>query len=361
MIDIESRINRAKANLVVDQPYFGTIVSYFSSKQNDDIEKYKSTLGVFEYNDTYINSLSEDELSFVLTSVAMHQALSHELRRENRMPWLWELSKDYAINALLVNNGFEPPDSVNYDFRFDDMSAEAIYTILENEIDDNSDVHHTKDIKYEPQKYEEEQYLEFEDVSAQLLNRAKLIGDMPLGIDILVPRIKESKINWRDELYECIESAVKFDYSLLPPNKRFQYLGVALPSLSSNVVKIVVAIDSSGSVDGSMLSAFLSEVESIMNSFENFEIDLIVADAKVHEHHIITPGDELSYTLKGGGGTNFENTFKYIDENIDDVTLLLYFTDGMGNSPKDEPNYECVWAMSENEISVPFGRVVLLK
>ena len=96
-----------------------------------------------------------------------------------------------------------------------------------------------------------------------------------------------------------------------------------------------------------------------MNTYENFEIDLLVADAKVHEHHILYPGDELSYTLKGGGGTNFENTFEYINENIDEVNLLLYFTDGFGKFPEDEAFFETVWVLSD-EVEVPFGRTIFI-
>jgi predicted metal-dependent peptidase len=154
---------------------------------------------------------------------------------------------------------------------------------------------------------------------------------------------------------------VKFDYRLFPANKRYLSLGVALPALSGSKVKIVIAIDSSGSIDGSLLSKFLSAVESIMNTFSNFEIDLLIADAKVQEHYILYAGDELSYDIKGGGGTNFENTFIYIDENIEDVTLLLYFTDGFGKFPNDESNFDTVWILTKEEIDVPFGRVLYLK
>jgi predicted metal-dependent peptidase len=147
---------------------------------------------------------------------------------------------------------------------------------------------------------------------------------------------------------------------LFPANKRYLSSGVALPALSGSKVKVVIAIDSSGSIDGSLLSRFLAEVESIMNSFANFEIDLLIADAKVQEHHILYAGDELSYTIKGGGGTNFENTFIYIDENINDVNLLLYFTDGFGKYPKEEPIFETLWILTKNEVDIPFGRRLFL-
>lgn len=362
MLDnIQTRISKVKASLVIEQPYFGSIASTLKPVLNEDIKTFLSTAKNFEYNDDYINSLSNEELGFILTNSAMHQVFLHEARIDSRMQWLWVLATDYAINCLLVNNGLELPEHVNYDERFDDMSAEAIYASLENEIDDDKhSPEQVSQIKFEEhQEQEIDNNESIQDMHEQLLNKAKLQGDLPLGIEILVPNIFEGKISWEDELYNVIEQSIRFDYRLLPPNKRYISQGIALPALSGSKAKIVIAIDSSGSVDGSLLAKFLAEVESIMNTYENFEIDLLVADAKVHEHHILYPGDELSYTLKGGGGTNFENTFEYINENIDAVNLLLYFTDGFGKFPEDEAFFETVWVLSD-EIEVPFGRTIFL-
>lgn len=358
----ENRISRIKASLIIEQPYFGSIASTLKPVQNDDIKTFLSTNTNFEYNDDYINTLSDEELGFTLTNSAMHQIFLHDARIDSRMQWLWVLATDYAINCLLINNGLEFPDGINYDERFDDMSAEAIYATLENEIDDDKhSPEQVSQIKFEHhQEQEVDENQEIKDMHEQLLNKAKLQGDLPLGIEILVPNLYEGKISWEDELYDVIEQAVRFDYRLLPPNKRYISQGIALPALSGTKVKIVIAIDSSGSIDGKVLAKFLAEVESIMNSFENYEIDLLVADAKVHEHHILYPGDELSYTLKGGGGTNFENTFMYIEENIDEVTMLLYFTDGFGKFPEDEGSFDTVWVLTDEGIEVPFGRTILL-
>ena len=362
MNKIENRISKIKSSLIIEQPYFGSIASTLKPELNEDIKTFQCTQKSFQYNDEYINSLTDEELKFTLTNSAMHQAFSHDNRANGRMQWLWLLACDYAINCLLVNNALEAPEDINYDDRFDDMSAEAIYATLENEIDDDK---HTPDdisqIQFQAHEEHEIDSLDDEiiDLNEQLLNKAKLQGDLPLGIEILVPKIFECTISWRDELYDVIEQAVKFDYSLFPANKRYISQGIALPSLSGTKVKLVLAIDSSGSIDGKLLSTFLSEIESIMASFENYEIDLLIADAKVHEHHILYAGDELSYNIKGGGGTNFENTFVYIEENIHDVTLLLYFTDGFGTFPKEESYFDTVWVLSDN-IEIPFGRKILL-
>lgn len=357
----KKRIEKVKATLIIEQPYFGSIASYLKPKQNDDIKTFLSTSTTFEYNEDYIDNKSDEELAFVLTNASMHQAFSHEQRIDSRMQWLWVLATDYAINSLLVNNSLELPEDVNHDDRFDDMSAEAIYAILENEIDnENHTPEKVKQIKYEGQKPKDELEDNIKDINQELLNKSKLQGDLPLGIEIFVPKIQEGKISWRDELYEVIEQAIKFDYRLFPANKRYLSQGVALPALSGTKIKLVIAIDSSGSINTNTLSAFLAEVNAIMNSFKNYEIDLLIADAKVQEHHIMYPGDEIEYTLKGGGGTNFEAVFTYIQENINEINLLLYFTDGLGKYPENESDFDTIWVLTNEEQKVPFGRTIFL-
>ncbi|MEA2019734.1 MAG: VWA-like domain-containing protein [Campylobacterota bacterium] len=357
---IEKRIEQTKANLLLEQPYFGSIASMQKAKLNEDIETFSSKPEFFEYNDDYIESLNDEELSFLLTNSAMHQALGYENRQEGRISWLWIMAQDYSINSLLVNNGLELPDKLFYDERFDTLSTEAIYKILEDEIDE--DKHTPKDvenIKYEKMADTNEfDQDSIEELNQQLLNKAKLQGDLPLGIEILVPKLDTKEISWEDELYTMIENSVKFDYTLFPPNKRYLSRDVALPALSGIKTKVVIAIDSSGSIDMQLLGRFLNEVESIMNTFTSFEIDLLIADAKVHQHHILYPGDELEYNIKGGGGTNFEETFKYVYENIDNVTLFLYFTDTFGKFPQHEPDYDVIWIVPEKNIEVPFGKII---
>jgi len=359
---IEKRIEKIKAKLILEQPYFGTIASGLKCELDENIQAFKTTPGKFHYNDDFIETLSDEQISFTLTNCAMHYALDYKSRKENRIDWLWTLAQDYAINSLLVNNGMSAPKYLNHDIRFDKVSAEEIYNTLQDEIDNKQEEHeNVEHIEYEEEKIDEQKDEASKDNNAQLLNKAKKYGDLPLDIEILLPELFDSQIDWKNELYEVIEQSMKFDYCLSPPNKRYLSMGIALPSLGGSKAKIVIAIDSSGSIDDIQLTEFLSEVQGIMNQFENFEIDLIMADVKVHEHIILQPGDILEQKIIGGGGTNFENTFKYIEENIYDITLFLYFTDGIGKFPKDEPNFETIWVLTNDEVKTPFGRNINLK
>lgn len=357
-----NRIEKIKAKLIIEQPYFGTIASTLQPKLNEDLRTFETKPGSFEYNDDFINTQSDDQLAFILTNAAMHHALSYQFRKENRMLWLWKMAQNHAINSLLVNNGMIPPNDIEIEERFTNLSAESIYKILESEIDE--DKHTPKEV--EKFKYEEEfkdQQLDDQtkELTKEIAQKAKLHGDLPLGIEIVISDIFDGEISWEEELYETIEQSIKFDYTLLPPNKRYLSCGIALPSLSGSMVKLVIAIDSSGSIDNTLLAKFLAEVQSIMNSFENFEIDLLIADAKVQEHYILQAGDLLNYTLKGGGGTDFNATFNYIEENISNVNLVLYFTDGVGTFPNEQYDFDTVWIIDNNEIEIPFGRKIVLK
>ena len=97
-----------------------------------------------------------------------------------------------------------------------------------------------------------------------------------------------------------------------------------------------------------------------MNTFDNFEIDLLLTDAKVHQHYVLLPGDEIDYNIKGGGGTNFENTYKYIEENITDLKLVLYFTDGIGKYPEENFSYDTLWILTNKDTKVPFGKFIYI-
>jgi predicted metal-dependent peptidase len=147
------------------------------------------------------------------------------------------------------------------------------------------------------------------------------------------------------------------NYAFMPPNKKHLYRGFVLPSLSSDTLSLSVAIDTSGSIDESLLGAFMEEFKNIMQNFPSVKIELIIADAKVHAHYTFQGSDKLDFTLKGGGGTDYRCVFDFIEANLPMNTMLLYFTDGDGWFPKYSPNYEVLWALSRNA-KVPFGRAL---
>jgi len=393
------KIEKAKAKLMLDHPYFGTLASALKLEKNNEILTFSSDGERMTYNSEYVDKLEVPEVEFMMANGAMHAVLKHQHRSSGRTNWLWQTATDYVVNGMLVKNGMMPPVYANYEDKFEGMYAEEVYEMLRAEmqndveasmeqeteqVEEADDVHaenltvqkdliasndtdNTEQDKNAEQKEErystpgtdeinEEMKEHFEQIF-QKLNRQ---GNLPKDLKFVVPEYFSHKVDWRELLYGYIASYAKSTYSFVPPNMKYLYRGIYLPSLSSDLLRIVIAIDTSGSVDETLLAEFLGEINSIMQSYPNYEIDVITADAKIQSHKVFLPGESLDYEVSGGGGTDFRPVFEYIDSYIDYPTLLLYFTDGLGTFPDNEASYDVMWIMPE-EKEIPFGEVMVLE
>jgi len=390
------KIEQAKARLMLEHPYFGTVASALTLEKNNDILTFSSDGVKMRYNSEYLDRLSVTEIEFVMANGAMHTVLQHQNRTAGRTKWLWQTATDYVVNGMLVKNGMQPPVYANYEAKFEGMYAEEVYEMLRAEMMDNSqtsmeqeeqqitevdDVHaenlhmqkeFTPSSDVDNKEHDnnsdekqdssgtpnaEESKEELKEQFEQIFQKLKRQGNLPKDLKLVVPEYFSHTIDWRDFLYGYIASYAKSTYSFNPPNMKYLYRGIYLPSLSSDLLRIIVAIDTSGSVDETLLSAFLGEVSSVMQQYPNYEIDLITADAKVQSHKVFLPGEALEYDVSGGGGTDFRPVFEFVDQQINYPTLLIYFTDGEGTFPREEAAYDVLWVMPETK-EVPFGEVI---
>jgi predicted metal-dependent peptidase len=257
------------------------------------------------------------------------------------------------------------------------MYAEEIYEYLKDKYELGNESAFD-DIKALEAKFENTQ-----DVNTSYLNKIKQIDNekieddweyaatlakevankkslMPLGLERLAKKVKAKDIDWKFELYNAINKHMRNNYAFMPPNKKHLYRGVALPSLASDTLSLIVAIDTSGSIREDVLGGFIAEFKTIMTNFPTISIELLIADAKVHSHHSFIGGENMDFALKGGGGTDYRPTFEFIEQNFPTATMLLYFTDGDGIFPKIPPTYEVLWALSQKKERLPFGRGLLI-
>ncbi len=395
----EKKIQKAKARLMLDHPYFGTVASSLTLQKNNEILTFSSDGEMMRYNSEYLDRLSVTEVEFMMANGAMHAVLQHQDRASGRTKWLWQTATDYVVNGMLVKNGMQAPEYANYESKFEGMYAEEVYEILRGEMTDNSqfsmqqeqqeisdtddadakslhlqkeltpsnDIDNTEheenaenkeehNITADPEALSEEMKEHYE----QIFQKLKRQGNLPKDLNLVVPEYFSHQVDWREFLYGYIASHAKSTYRFTPPNMKYLYRGIYLPSLSSDLLRIIVAIDTSGSIDETLLGTFLGEVSSMMQQYPNYEIDLITADAKIQSHKVFLPGEALEYEISGGGGTDFRPVFEYIDQQINYPTLLLYFTDGDGKFPELEASYDVLWVMPEVK-EVPFGEVVSLE
>lgn len=376
---------KAKSQLTLKYPYFGMLASRLKHESSESISGYASNGVRFIYNPEFITKRSVDEVMFILTNCVMHHVLAHQQRQLNRKGPLWQLATDFAINNMLHQNGLTIPQGANFNEEFEGMYAEEIYVELKEAYfgaiddafeDDNARPNENFVPNTQPKGEEDESGIFSnlanieDDLDAQTESEwqyaasitqeiAQRKSAMPSGLDRLAKKRKASNVDWRFVLYNAINRHMRNNYAFMPPNKKHIHRGFILPSLTSDTLSLCVAIDTSGSINDELLGLFLEEFKNIMQNFPAVQIELIIADAKVHGHYTFQGGEKMDFPLKGGGGTDYRPVFEYIDANLPMNTMLLYFTDGDGWFPKIPPAYEVLWALSRNA-KVPFGRGLVL-
>ena len=131
--------------------------------------------------------------------------------------------------------------------------------------------------------------------------------------------------------------------------------------------EFVIAIDTSGSVKGDEVQRFIQKTYNILLEEESFftkiNLHIIQCDAAIQEVQKITSREEFDaylagMTLKGFGGTDFRPVFAYVDRMLAErefVNLrgLIYFTDGQGVYPAQQPAYETAFVFVRDDYEVP--------
>ena len=139
------------------------------------------------------------------------------------------------------------------------------------------------------------------------------------------------------------------------------------PRESREVMKIltfVIVIDTSYSTNGDLVRRFLEETFQIIRQRDTFfhksHIRIIQCDNQVRSDQVVKDESDInrllaSFTLTGGGGTDFRPAFSYVEDLLSSGQLqnlkgLLYFTDGKGIFPKKRPPYDTAFVFMNDDI-----------
>lgn len=136
--------------------------------------------------------------------------------------------------------------------------------------------------------------------------------------------------------------------------------------IDDKILKIVVAIDTSASVDDKMIAEIFNEIFAILSKRKH-TITVIECDSEVQRVYAVRNKNDIQKKVAGRGGTAFSPVIAYINKNkyFRDA-LLLYFTDGYGESNIPKPmTYRNIWVIvdEENYLSLkePYGIKLALK
>jgi predicted metal-dependent peptidase len=125
--------------------------------------------------------------------------------------------------------------------------------------------------------------------------------------------------------------------------------------------RIVVAVDTSGSISSTTLALFASEINGITRK-TNAETHILCFDEEVYAHHETTPltlpNVFEGLTFRRGGGTSFARVLRRADALSPSVIVML--TDGEGHFGQ-APAERVIWASPRPlRTAPPFGDCVEL-
>ena len=136
--------------------------------------------------------------------------------------------------------------------------------------------------------------------------------------------------------------------------------------MDEKVLKIIVAIDTSASVDDKMISGIMNEIFGILAKRKH-EITVLECDSQVQRVYRVSKPSELQKKVAGRGGTAFAPAIEYInsDRYYRDA-LMIYFTDGFGENRIPKPRtYRNIWVVFDHvrnlSLREPYGVVIALE
>jgi len=384
----EQRIRRHRARLLIHAPFYGSVGAELDLVIDPACDTAWTNGKAIGFNPDFALDLPGDNLTGVVAHEILHVAMRHNYRRGDRDRELWNVACDYAINGVLVRDGFVLPDGALLDDRFANLSAEQIYAQLvddEQQGDDQSggdqqqpddqpqqsgqgsqdnqqgDTQDNQgggsqpgDVRDAPEDAPTE-----DDWRTKIVGHAKLAKNLHAvygqsdsdAADIAAGDAKKASVNWRDVLQQFLTRTAQDDYSWSRPNRRHLSGDLHMPSLVSDGAGVIaIAIDTSGSVDENQLRRFLGEVQGVVDQIRPERVLVWTVDTKVRGGtQTFERGDTIDPRIQGGGGTRFEPAFEALADSHEDVACLIYFTDGMARMPETAPTVPVLWAITQAE------------
>jgi len=354
--EVEKKVVKAKARLILDHPFFGMAVSKRDIKYCYDTPTASmDAVGQMRLNPHFVNDCSHKNVIFLLAHEAMHFMLSHSIRRGARDPKMWNIAADHVINDTLVHA--KVGDFIEGGCHFDgarDHATEELY--VDPPPDDGnggeggigSDVGDPVDGQGNPLDESKIKELEAQaKVEAiQSATLAKQKGKLPASLERMIDELVHVKTPWYDILERYFNGKIRDGWSWKRPNRRFVGRGIYLPGVdyTPRMGKFVAIIDTSGSIGQPELNVFGGHINRIIEQCNPESITVIYCDAEVNHVDTYEPEDlPLKLTPHGGGGTAFKPAFDYIDEHNLDPEIVVYLTDGYGDQNDFTSKHDTIW------------------
>lgn len=374
---------RARAKLVIDQPFFGTLALRLTTKPVEGLNGMRTNGRDLEYDPDYIDRQNLEQTTGLIAATILHPAFLHHTRRGERDKGKWNAAADYAIADIMSGTNMVVPDCIKANPKYNGMTAEHIYQLLPDQpgngkgygdgsggggVDDQPGEGKPGEGKpgeggQASQAELNEAERDWKQALAQAAHAAKQQGKLPAGMERLIDELLEPSQNWREILIRFMTEKAPDDFSWSRPNRRFIGTGLYLPTMqSTNTGEVVVCVDTSGSIGAKELAEFGGEIQSICSDLKPRKVIVIYCDAAVNKVVEFGPHDPVVLEAVGGGGTSFLPPFRYIEDHGLTPKCLVYLTDGYGDFPnEDDVPFPTLWAINNMDVIPPLGEHIVIQ
>lgn len=359
-----SKLDKAKAQIVLDHPFFASILLKRKLTEDNTIKTLAvDARGNIFYNKDFIEGLTVPQVVWGLCHEIGHVIGQHALRKKHRDHKKWNYAGDAWINDMLNDSGVGQsiPNTVDMPGS-KDKTTETIYDELpDNDGESSSSGGNSggsdfdnglgDDIKYEDLTDSERQEIEASNKVdiAQAAQAAKARGKLSGKLADIVSDIINVKTPWYEILERYMTDYVKQDQSWLRPNRRHIGSGNYLPSMARepSMGTVVVQIDVSGSISKTELDYYAGHLSRIAKQCNPERIHVIYTDTDVVKHMEFEAGEDVKLEFYSGGGTHMPAGFDWVDAQGIEPSVFVCLTDGYTDFG-EAPAYPVVWCISSN-------------
>lgn len=377
---------RARTELMLNHPFFGCLVvqmKIIDATDNPEISTMATDGRNIFFNRRFVESMTTMETVFVLAHEVLHCALEHHLRRQARAPFWWNVAADYVINLFLTESkvGTMPKGGLINNI-YKGLGAEEVYRLLEKQMKSGGGLPNGSNdpggcgaildgapAHDEGKIAEARAEMQVRVRQAMAVAGAAGVGALPVELKRMIEAVLRPKVDWRAVLRRFVDESIVRDFSWARPNRRLISSGLIMPGMvGDGIPHIVIAVDTSGSIDDKVLAAFGAEINGIFGDGWVDRITVIYADARVTHIEEFEAGEELALHPVGGGGTAFSHTFKTVTEKYPGAKCCIYLTDMMVHDFGKEPPMPVLWGVygdprsfDQLAASAPFGEAICVQ
>lgn len=358
-MDAMLKISRCKTRLLLRQPFWGSLALATEFVEDSTIPTMCTNGRWIRWNREFTDKMSEEETLGVIVHELAHKALKHMLRRGTRDPKKWNFATDYAINLIVVDEGFKLPEGCLLDRQYANMMAEKIYDLIPDPPEMPAWGIVVDDM---PDQEKEEMEAEIDHQIANAVNAAKSIGKLPAFVEGLLREMHDAQIDYREKMRRFFSGDQPDDYTFRrPERKAYHHMGIVAPSVDhKGAGHWVIGVDTSGSVSDRELEHFLGEVNAISTEVQPQSITILYCSTKINHIDQFDQGDEVTaFKYTDRGGTLVQPVFDYVRDNDIPCDQMVYLTDlEVFDFPK-RVDYPLLWVSSGRAgAEAPIGETV---